>query len=326
MTFTPFDALMLAIAAMLGGIILLVRGGNWTIDSAVYIARRFGISPLVIGFTIVAFGTSLPELIVSVLANFEGSPGIALGNVLGSNIANILCVIALSTFFGTIYVRSVGIKRDLIMMLACTALIAALLVQGSIGYAAGGFMVLALVAYVLYQYRMALRGDLPVDQAEEPEFEKPLMAYVFLAIGLACVALGAEFLVRGAMVSASILGVPDAVIALSIIALGTSLPELTTCIVAVKKGHSDIVLGNIIGSNVFNILMIIGVTALVKPIVSGSFSPQLADFDVWVTMAVAVVFSALIFLRRKIDKPTGVLFLCAYVIYNIYIYAIYINA
>ncbi len=315
---------MFAAAAMLAGIVMLIRGGNWTIDSAVYVARHLGISPLIVGFTIVAFGTSLPELIVSVLANLRGSAGIAIGNVVGSNIANILMVIGATATVATLKVHAKGIYKDLVMMLLCTVLLAGLLFYGAVGQIVGVSMIVLLVVYVFYQFTMARRGEVPLEPVEEHEYKSMGAALGFLLIGLLAIALGAEFLVRGAKVSAGIIGVPEAVIALSIIAFGTSLPELATCIIAGRKGHGDLILGNIIGSNVFNILMIIGVTAAVKPIAAGSFAPQLANFDIWVAAAVSVIFAGLLFMRKKITKPVGYLFMAGYVVYNIYIYMIYV--
>jgi len=311
---------------MLIGICLLVKGGDWTVDSAVYVAHKFGISPLVVGFTIIAFGTSLPELLISVFANLQGSGGIAIGNVLGSNIANILLVIGVSAVMAPLLAKSQAIMRDLLMMILVTGLLAFLMQYGEIGRLAGFGMIAILAAYVFFQYKMAENGEEEhLSEDDENAFAKPIYAYGFLLLGLVAIAGGAEFLVRGAKESAGIIGVPEAVIALRIIALGTSLPELSTCVSAVRKGHSDIVLGNIIGSNVFNILMILGVTAAVKPIAEGSFAPQLVSLDIWVTVLVSVIFALLVVLFKKIGRVVGFVFCGAYIVYNIYIYAIYIT-
>ena len=322
-----FISLAMPVGLMLAGILLLIQGGNWTVDSAVYVAKKFGISPLVVGFTIIAFGTSLPELVISMLANFEDSPGIALGNVIGSNIANILLVIGVTAVIVPLVSSAPAIKKDLAMMLAATVLMGVLMVMGDIGRIAGFAMIVILAAYVFYQYRSALAGDVPAadENDEDPAFAKPLYAYGFLLLGLAAIALGAEFLVRGAKESAGIIGVPEAVVALSVIALGTSLPELSTCIIAGRRGHSDIVLGNIIGSNVFNILMILGFTAVVKPISVAASAPQLVDFDIYVMGLSSLLFAALIFAFGKIMRPVGIVFCGVYLVYNIYIYAIYIG-
>lgn len=322
-----FEAFILALGAIGFGTVLLVRGGDWTVDSSVVVAERFGISPLIIGFTILAFGTSLPELIVSVLANLRGAPGIAIGNVLGSNIANIALVLAIGALMAPLVVTSKAVKRDLVFMLFATAIFAALLVHGVIGPGAGAGMLALLVAYVIYQYRAASKTVVIDDavNAHKPSDKDLRGALLFLLLGLICIAIGAEFLVRGAGIGATALGVPEAVIALSLIAFGTSLPELSTSIIAARKGHSEMMLGNIVGSNVFNILMIMGVAGLVRTINADDFAAQLVDFDIWVTFAVSIVFAGLLFMTGKMGRLAGALFLAFYVLYNIYIYAIYMG-
>lgn len=320
---------ILALGSIVAGILLLIRGGNWTIDSAVYIANKYGISPLIVGFTIIAFGTSLPELVVSVFANMQGSGGIAIGNVIGSNIANIALVVGVTAAMATLHVHKNSLKsirRDLFMMLGCTLLLAGLLFYGDITRTAGVLMCALLAGYILLQYKMAQKGEIenPLDIEEaEQEFKNKAQAFFFLLIGLIIIAIGAEFLVRGAKVSATIIGVPEAVIALSIIAFGTSLPELSTSIIAARKGHSDIALGNIIGSNVFNILLIIGITSLVKPILQSSYVPQLATFDIWIAFGIAAIFAGSLILFKKISRPLGGLFILGYILYNGYIFTMY---
>lgn len=321
-----FIDLLLPVVLMLAGIVVLVKGGGWTVDGSVFVARRFGISPLVVGFTIIAFGTSLPELVISVLANLEGSPDIALGNVLGSNIANVLLVIGATAAMVPLVSTSRAVLKDLLMMLVSTALLAFLLSYGDIYRMAGLGMVLLLLIYIYVQYKSAQKSEKPMmqDVDEVPEFSKPAFAYLFLFLGLVCVAFGAEILVTGARQTASLIGVPEAVVALSIVALGTSLPELSTCIIAARKGHAQIAIGNIVGSNVFNILMIMGTTALIKPIAAGSFAPQLVNLDIWVVIFSSAIFAMLIVLFDKISRPVGFVFCAAYLVYNIYIYALYI--
>ena len=330
MDLPTLQLLCMPLVMMIIGIVLLVKGGDWTIDSAVFIAKRFGLSPMIVGFTILAFGTSLPELIISILSVLRGSEGIAMGNVIGSNIANILLVIGVAAIFATLTTTlSKGLLKDMLMMLVCSFLLLGLMFYGDISRMAGGVMIAFLLGYVFWQYRMAMKGEIEADAPDEEddvEYAKPLFAYGFLILGLVAIAGGAEFLVRGAKESAGILGVPEAVIALSIIAFGTSLPELSTSIIAARKGHTDMLLGNIIGSNVFNILMILGVTALVKPIAQSSYAPQLLDFDIWVMLGVAIIFAGLVFGFKKITKPVGIVFVSVYILYNIYIYAIYLQA
>lgn len=324
MDLTSIEALTLAFGAMGLGIMLLVKGGDWVVDSAVYVAVHFGISPMVVGFTIVAIGTSFPELVVSVLANMQGSGGIAIGNVLGSNIANILLVIGATALFVTLKATRQSVLKDLSFMLVATGILTYLLMMGDISRLAGFGMLALLISYIFIQYKLAQNCEKTAEAKalEEPEYDKPYEPYLFLVLGIIGVGLGAEFLVRGATVTAEVLSVPEAVIALSIIAFGTSLPELSTCIIAGRRGHSEIVIGNIIGSNVFNILMIIGVTAMMKPIVEGSYAAQLVSFDIWIVVLVSLIFSLLLIFYNKITKPIGIVFLASYIVYNIYIYTL----
>lgn len=319
------EAFVLALGALIFGIILLIRGGNWAIDGAVYVTRHIGISPLVVGFTVLAFGTSMPELIVSIDANIHGSPEIAFGNVLGSNIANILLVLGATATIATLHAVPRDLIRDLTMMIFATAILTGLMINGDISRWAGTSMVLMLIVYTLWQYIMAKKGHIEVEVIDEPEFKNMPTAIMFLLGGMAFIAAGAEFLISGASVSAEIMGVPEAVIALSIIALGTSLPELSTCVIAARKGHTDLILGNIIGSNVFNILMIIGVTAIIKPLTTEHIAPQLVDLDIWITLGVSVLFTAILLLFRKINKPAGYIFMALYAAYIFAIFALYMT-
>lgn len=325
MIYTNSELLILSLGALGLGMYLLFKGGDWTIESAVYIAQRLGVSPLVIGFTIVAFGTSLPELLVSLNAHLVGSSGIAIGNVIGSNIANILLVVGVTAFFATLVAVPKALIRDIIMMLITSLLMVFLMLQGTISQFAGGAMIIFLLGYVAWQYLMASKGKIAVEEIESADFKNLFHGLIFLLLGLAAIAGGAEFLVRGAKVSATIIGVPEDVIGLSIIALGTSLPELSTCIIAAAKKQSDIVIGNILGSNVFNILMILGITASIKPISSEAIAPQVVTLDVWVMLGVAILFSVILLFIKKIGKVTGGIFILGYLFYIGLIYALYLK-
>lgn len=325
MTYTNEELLILSIGALGLGMYLLFKGGDWTIDAAVYIAKRLGVSPLVIGFTIVAFGTSLPELLVSVNANLTGSPGIAIGNVIGSNIANILFVVGTTALFATLVAVPRALMRDIVMMMLSSILMLGFMFHGHINVVAGGVMIAILSAYVLWQYTMASKGKIEIEELDETKYNHFIHGLIFLLLGLVAIAAGAEFLVRGAKVSATIIGVPEDVIGLSVIALGTSLPELSTCIIAAMKRQSDIVIGNILGSNVFNILMIIGVTAIVKPIEQSAIAPQVLTLDIWVMIGVSALFSVLLLTMKKINKPMGIIFVAGYVFYIGLIYALYLS-
>lgn len=327
MDLTDFEIFILALGAMGLGTIMLIRGGDWTIDASIYVARKFNVSPLIIGFTIVAFGTSLPELIISINANLKGSAGIALGNVLGSNIANILLVCGSVAVIGAFTVKARDILKDTIMMVLATCLMIAVFLYGYVNQIVGISMVAILVSYVIFQYMTASKEDekkvVLEEDEDEPEFSSSILAYAFLLTGLAFIAGGAEFLVRGAQVSATILGVPEAVIGLSLIALGTSLPELATCVAAALKKHTDLIVGNIIGSNVFNILMIIGVSAAIKPIDVTKASAQLVNLDMWITLAVTLFFAFWLLVFKTMNRTLGILFVTGYVVYILAIYALY---
>lgn len=318
------QALFLALGGLVLGIIMLVKGGDWTVESAVFLAERLGMSHLVIGFTIIAFGTSLPELIVGVNANLKGSPGIALGNVLGSNIANILMVCGAAALVAPIIVMSKGIARTTIAMVLITLLFTGLALYGEIGRLTGLAMILLLIGYVYYEYRMVKKGEFVPEEIEEPAFSSALVAVVFLIFGLSVVTLGAEFMVDSAKLVATMVGIPEAVIALTVIAFGTSLPELSTCLVAMAKRHGDIVLGNLIGSNVFNILMIIGATAMTKPILQSAFTDQIINLDIWVTLSVTLIFAAIILFYKKFNKAIGIIFVTSYALYMLGIYGFYL--
>ncbi len=318
-----YDTTILAVGSLILGVIMLIKGGGWAIDSGVFIASKFGISPMIVGFTIIAFGTSLPELIVSVFANLQGSAGIALGNVLGSNIANILLVLGCTAIFAQLKVKlSKNLICDLVFMMAATILLTILLINGDISRFFGGVMVTILGVYVFLQYKMIDGVNVNIENIDNSLFKSSYIAYLTLLLGLLCIAIGAEFLVKGAKTSATLIGVPESVIALSIIAFGTSLPELSTSIIAARRGQVGMVIGNIIGSNVFNILMIIGITSFVKPIEQGSFALQIIDLDIWVTLSVSLFFVLILFILKKISRFVGAIFLVTYILYNIYIYMV----
>lgn len=327
MEVTYYEAWLLSLAALFLGLFALVKGGDKIIDASVYVAKQYGVSPLVIGFTILAFGTSFPELVVSIIANLHGSAGIALGNVVGSNIANILCVMAITALVVEVRVKmGPSMARDAALMVAVTLLLFVLMYYTGVTRVAGASMVGILAFYVFYQYRASkkaeARGELAEeeDDGEEPSFASPKAAFLVLALGFVFIGFGAELLVKGATMTAGLMGIPEAIIALSVIALGTSLPELSTSIIAARKGHGEMVVGNIIGSNVFNVLAIIGIASLVKPMVTSDFPVQLATFDVWVALAAAVALIGTIVFFSGVGRVTAGFFLATYFAYNAYIY------
>ncbi len=319
---TQGQILFLACGALGLGILMLIRGGNTTVNTSVYVANKFGIPPLLVGFTIVGFGTSLPELIVAINANLKGAGGIALGNILGSNIANILLVIGAAACVTPLIASPQALWRDIVMMLVATAILAGLLMFGSITALAGSLMLILLVVYVMWQVRSHKESDVHLP-TEDESYKSLWVASLFLIKGLVLISLGAEFLVRGAQVSASIIGIPDAVVGLTVIAIGTSLPELATGIAAARKKETELLLGNIIGSNVFNILSILGIASLFKAFTQESISPQMIQFDIWAVIGVALFFSFMVFFVRKIGRRVGVTMVLVYCAYIFGLFALY---
>lgn len=321
---SDLDILVLSLSAVALGMFFLVKGGDWTVDSSVYVAHKMNISPMVVGFTILAFGTSFPELLASATANLKGAPGIAIGNVLGSNVANILMVCGATAILTPLIANPKVLFRDTIIMLLCTAVLTGLMLTDHLDRWVGLGLFLALLIYTYVKYRIATQDaknnkkktkKAALEEEDDLAFESMKKALLFLLAGLVIISFGADLLVRGSVVTARLLGVPELVIGLSIIAIGTSLPELSTCFSAAKKGHTDVVLGNIIGSNIFNILMIIGICIFIKPIAMGDIDPRAVTLDVRVTLGVMVLFSLWIMIFKKIGKVSGSVFVFFYIVY-----------
>jgi cation:H+ antiporter len=306
----------LSIVFVIAGVILLPVGSNLLVSGAVALSERLGVSPLVVALTVVAFGTSLPELVVCVQAALAGSPGIAVGNVVGSNIANILLILGAAAILKPIVCDPKAVLRDSLIMLAVTLLFVILALAGIIPRWQGGMMLGLLVAYVLMAYWRESSGKDPAEGhlAEVEEFEglknRPWSVIVgAIVLGLVGVVAGANLLVSGAVDIARVLGVSEEVIGLTMVALGTSLPELAVAVAAAYKGHSDVALGNVIGSNIFNILAILGTTALVVPV---EIPAQILRFDLWAMTAITVLLLPVMLSGRRIGRIEAGLFLAAY--------------
>jgi len=276
---------MMMIILILGGFILLFAGGEALVRGSVGIARKFGMSELVIGLTLVGFGTSLPELVTSLQALSEGAVGLAVGNVIGSNIANILLVLGVAALVAPILTSPRALARDGIVMLAATLLFAALLWLDMFTRTVGILMVALLLVYlilsvVLDRRRDSAAGGVHQGEAEEFGAKDPIWLSALLAIaGIAGVVIGARFLVDGGTDAAITLGVSDTVIGISVVAIGTSLPELATSVLAARKGKADVALGNVIGSNIFNILGIMGISAIAMPFSVSAISEKFSDLS-----------------------------------------------
>mgnify|MGYP006281015331 CR=1 FL=1 len=306
---------MISLLFILAGLILLVAGGDALVRGASGLAARLGVSPLFAGLVIVGFGTSAPELTTSVSAALAGSPGIAVGNVVGSNIANILLILGAAVIVSPLAVRAGAFKRDAPALLIATALAAGALAFLPMGRWAGAALCAALIVYVAVSFVMdRTTGDAAaaLHAAEADSVAAPdrigVAAGLTLA-GLAGVVLGAMALVRGAVALAGALGAPEALIGLTVVAVGTSLPELAASLAAARRGQGDIALGNVIGSNIFNASFILGAAAIAAP-----FDPpaSIIGLDVWVMGAAAVLLTVFALTGWRIDRREGAALLLAY--------------
>jgi cation:H+ antiporter len=286
------------------GLVALLAGGDLLVRGAVGVARRFGVSPLVIGLTLVGFGTSAPELVTSLSAALAGAPAIALGNVVGSNIANILLILGVAALIRPVAAQMAGLSREAAWVGGSALALAALAVSGQISTWSGVCLIGFLGFYLWGAFRSS---SVPSDDLSIPTDPLPKAA-TLLVIGLAFTIGGAIALVDGATGIARAYGVPEAVIGLTLVAVGTSLPELATTVMAARRGQSDVALGNILGSGIFNILGILGTTALVAPLpVDASLLP-----DIGVMLASTALLIGLLFWKKCIGRKSGGMFLLLY--------------
>ncbi len=305
------------------GLISLIAGGDILVRGSVSVARHMRVSPLLIGLTVVAFGTSAPELVVSIdAAAFEGVPELSLGNAVGSNIANVLLVLGVPALIYPMTCSAKAVGRDTMAMIVTTLIFVLLCLTGQIGFLSGAFLFLMLVGYLGYSAHQS-RTD-PSRLAEElEEIESQALASKskwvaagFVVAGLVALVVGAELLVGGAVNIARDLGVSEATIGLTMIAIGTSLPELATSVAAALRRNCDVALGNVIGSNMFNLLGVIGVTAMIVPIPVGQ---DFLNLNLWVMVASALLLIPVAIFRIPIGRTMGILFTVSYVAYIVYL-------
>jgi len=276
------------------------------------IARTFHLSPLLIGLTIVGFGTSAPELLVSVQAAFAGQPGIAIGNVLGSNIGNILLILGLSALIAPLVIPGRKLWRDLGFMLLATALLWWMLLDGVVSRPEGLMLLAGLAAFLVTAFK-AGRGH--PREAQATLVSRPVLAWVMTGAGLVLLVIGAHYLVDSATVIARTLGISEAVIGLTIVAVGTSLPELATSVIAARRGQTEISVGNVVGSNIFNIFGILGVTAVLTPIAA---EPRFAGIDMPWAAASALGLAVVAFVSGGLPRKAGMALLAAYAVYLVF--------
>ncbi|MEM7268119.1 MAG: calcium/sodium antiporter [Pseudomonadota bacterium] len=306
------------ITLIVSGLVLLVIAGDALVRGAVALSLKIGISALVVSLTVVAFGTSAPELLVGIKATLEGSPGLVFGNVVGSNIANVLLVLGVPLLIAPIATGAHGTSRNLALMLAASGLFIAISGTGGITFWIGVAFVGLLLALIYDAYVVGLKdlsdvdlSDVDKDAVGDPNWKIALL----LLGGIVGLPLGANLLVDGASRIAFDLGMSEAAVGLTIVAIGTSLPELATTVAAAFRRQAEVAVGNVIGSNMFNILAVMGGSALFGDLLT----PEgFMELDFWIMLATSLALAPFIFLKAEMTRATGILFLVAYAVYIVF--------
>ena len=300
----------MAYILIVAGLIGLFFGGEALVRGSVGMARRLAMPPLLIGLTVVGFGTSTPELLVSIEAALRGVPDIAVGNIVGSNIANILLIVGLTSMVWPIRVSGTTLRRDTAVMLTAAVALVPVFATGEIGRLPGALLVLGLAGYLFWAYLGS--GAAPESDSDRSAALSLRLSALWIVGGLAVLMLGARILVDGSVSIARGFGVSEAFIGLTIVAVGTSLPELATSIIAAFRRQSEIAIGNIIGSNIFNVLGILGATALIRPV---PVADRFLAFDLPIMIAATLVVTGLLLSRPVIGRPIGLAMLATYLVY-----------
>ncbi len=308
-----------------GGLVGLVLGAGWLVRGAAKLALSFGISPLVVGLTVVAFGTSAPELAVSAGAVLDGKVDIAIGNVVGSNILNVLFILGASALIAPLIVNVQLIRQEVPIMIAVTLVLVLMMLDGVLAFWESALLLTAMVVYTVFLVVQSRRQGASADAEFDDEVDMSStwdrhwsMQLALIAAGLVALVVGSHFLVEAAVTTAKQFGVSDVVIALTIVALGTSLPEVATSITAAIKGQRDMAVGNVVGSNTFNILGCLGVSGVLST--SGlAVAASVINFDAWVMLAVALACLPIFITGREIARWEGAVFLGYYAAYTAYL-------
>lgn len=305
------------------GFIFLIFGGESVVQGAITIARKMNVSPLLIGFTIVAVGTSLPELAVTLNAVSSNSPDLvdlAVGGVLGSNVANVMLVLGTAAMLGACDKPGVGIKKDAMAVIMASIILLVTVLMGEVTQIIGILMVVALISYYAYSYNYSKKLGLDEELEETWMGENMLLAMMVTILGGAMIVLGAESLIEGSKGIADSFGISESIVGLSVIALGTSLPELAVTMVAALRGHKGVAIGNVLGSNVINILGILGISSAYAGgiIVSEEFAGR----DIWIVMVTSGLVAIMLLNERKITKTLGVTMVIGYLSYMVLLYTL----
>lgn len=255
---------MISIILVVVGVALVLWGADRLTDGATALAQRMNVSQIVIGLTVVAMGTSMPEFFVSMVSAIKGTPDLAVGNVVGSNIFNTMFIVGISAAVAPMGISRSAVRKDIPFAVVATLMLSVMCMDGNISRTDAGILFALFIVFMVYTLRLARKGAVDVEEKKKEDLSV-VMSSVFIIVGLACLIGGSNLFVNGASAIAKALNVSDAVIGLTVVAMGTSLPELATSVVAARKGRSAMAMGNVIGSNVFNILMILGVTGMITP-------------------------------------------------------------
>lgn len=301
---------------VIAGFILLMTGGEVVVQGAIVIAKRMRVPPLLIGFTIVAVGTSLPELAVSLEAVAGNRPDLAIGGVMGSNVANVMLVLGTASMLGAASDPGIGVRRDAKAMMFASMMLLGAVYLGDISRGFGGLMLICLVGYYAYSYLNTKEEESEIEDSWVPD--NIMTAALVTAIGGVLIWKGADLLIEGATGIASSMGISESIIGLSVVALGTSLPELAVTIVAGLRGQGGVAVGNVLGSNMMNILGILGVTALIGGGIS--VNPGFAERDIWVMLLTSGLVAAMLLDDREIGRRTGFSMVAGYILYMAYLY------
>ncbi len=311
--------MILNVVLLLLGIALLTVGGEALIRGSLAAAKRLGVSPLLSGLVIVGFGTSAPELVVSVNAAIDGRPDIAIGNVVGSNIGNILLILGICALITPLAVKPLALRRDAVTVVAASALFLVLVGGSALGRVDASIFLAALAAYLVWaywseKYHAAPSGELHQAEAAELSIVPKSVLWTVIAavLGLLFLIAGSQILLMGAIGIAAHFGVPEAVIGLTLVAVGTSLPELSISVIAAIRRHADVAVGNILGSNIFNLLGILGISALLQPL---PVHPRILDFDQWVMLGTSLLLLLFLYTGRRLSRVEGAILLVGYGVY-----------
>ncbi len=303
------------------GIVVLIWSGDWMVRGAAALARHWGIPSLIVGLTIVAFGTSAPELVVGIQSVLTGASQLASGNVIGSNIANVLLALGAPALIMAIPTNMPGVARNAVVAMAATIIFIALaFIHTPLQIWQGAILFSGILIYLVWMFRLAKTGAedpilaemTEIDEGKDGLPQSVWLSGVFVLFGIIGLVIGGHLIVKNSVEIAGFFGISETIIGLTIVAIGTSLPEVATVLVAAYRGHSEVAIGNVLGSNVFNIFAVMGASALAGPVV---IERQLFFFDIWVMLAAMLALLLFITRRAPIGKKTGAIFLIGYALY-----------